>query len=480
MLAMTHAAFCRGCLLALATLSIAAEAALPEPVLRSVREAGIAPESVALWVGAANGGEPLMQHNAEQPMNPASVMKLLTTQAALDLLGPAYTWKTRAWLGGELRDGRLAGDMLIAGSGDPALSWDRLGEWLRDWRARGLREIRGDVVVDRSLIPAPAKPATQFDESPHRAYNARPDAFLVNFGALSLRLSAPAANGGVSAVSLIPASPLRIVNRLKASDGACVDWRNALRGSLQTEGAGFVVTLDGKFAASCGEKVYNLAVDDSQRWAGMVLRAQWQELGGSWSGQVRTAALPAGLGAPFSQWESPPLPEVLRDMDKWSNNVMARLVFLGLGNDGSGVPLSVERTQARLLPWMSQQGLDPTQWIFENGSGLSRSERSTAAQLGALLRAAWKSPRMPEFLAAQPVIGADGTMRKRLPDTPLSGRGYVKTGSLDGVKTVAGYVLDENGQWKAFALLMNHPRANGGEAVVDALLGWLYASRKAG
>ncbi|MBK9393630.1 MAG: D-alanyl-D-alanine carboxypeptidase [Uliginosibacterium sp.] len=268
MLAMTHAAFCRGCLLALATLSIAAEAALPEPVLRSVREAGIAPESVALWVGAANGGEPLMQHNAEQPMNPASVMKLLTTQAALDLLGPAYTWKTRAWLGGELRDGRLAGDMLIAGSGDPALSWDRLGEWLRDWRARGLREIRGDVVIDRSLIPAPAKPATQFDESPHRAYNARPDAFLVNFGALSLRLSAPAANGGVSAVSLIPASPLRIVNRLKASDGACVDWRNALRGSLQAEGAGFVVTLDGKFAASCGEKVYNLAVDDSQRWAG--------------------------------------------------------------------------------------------------------------------------------------------------------------------------------------------------------------------
>lgn len=473
--AMTNPSFSR-CLslITLAAFSLAAQAALPEALDTPLREAGIPTNSVALWVAPTNGGQAVVQHNADRLMSPASVMKLLTSHAALDLRGPAYTWKTRAWLAGELNDGRLAGDVLILASGDPDLSWDRLGQWLRDWRSRGLREIRGDILVDRRLIPT--GPQAPFDDAPHRAYNARPDAFLVNFGALAVRLTPE--NGKVAAVASLPVSPLRIVNRLRAVEGACVAWRDGLRGSFQPEGRGFVLTLDGKLPTSCGEKSYNLAVHDSLRWAGAVIRAQWQELGGSWQGELRSTPLPAEVSAqaPFSSWESPPLPEVLRDMDKWSNNVMARLVFLDLGNDGSG-PLGQEQTLKRLLPWMRSQGLDATQWVFENGSGLSRSERTTAAQLGALLRAAWKSPRMPEFIAAQPVVGADGTMKKRLPGTPVAGRGYVKSGSLDGVKSVAGYLLDEKGQWQAFALLINHPRAELGENVVDALLAWLYAPK---
>ncbi|WP_018605249.1 D-alanyl-D-alanine carboxypeptidase/D-alanyl-D-alanine endopeptidase [Uliginosibacterium gangwonense] len=459
-----------------AAISLSAQAALPDALNQPLRDAGISPDGVALWVAPASGGEPLIQHNAQQLMNPASVMKLITSYAALDMLGSAYTWKTRAWLGGELNNGRLTGNVLIAASGDPDMSWDRLGQWLRDWRARGLRDIQGDIVIDRSLL-LPSTPASQFDDAPHRAYNALPDAFLTNFGALSVRLSPGLANGGVDVVSLNPAAPLRIQNRIRASNGPCVDWRSGLRGSFRAEGKGFMLSLEGKLPASCGEKIFNLAVGDSLRWTGAVIRAQWQELGGTWSGEVRSEALPAELPEPFSVWQSPTLPEVLRDMDKWSNNVMARMVFLSLGNDDSGTPLTAERSLARLLPWMTQQGLDATQWVFENGSGLSRSERTTTAQLGALLQAAWHSPRMPEFVAAQPVVGADGTMRSRLPNTPLAGRGYVKTGTLDGVKSAAGYLLDAQGQWKAFALIINHPKAGNGEPAVEALLQWLYAGR---
>ena len=466
---------CRRLLLAaLSSLSfsLTAQAALPEPVARAVREADLPPDAVGLWIAPASGGPASVQHNADVMMNPASVMKLLTSYAALDLLGSAHTWKTSASLQGSLREGVLDGNLVITGSGDPALTWDRLGQWLRDWRARGLREIRGNILIDTSLY-ATAPASAPFDEAQHRAYNAQPDAFLVNFGALSLRLAAGAANQPVDIQALTPATPLRIINRLKSMTGPCGDWRSGLRGSFTPEGKGLALTLEGRLAQSCGERQLNLKVDDSLRWASLVIRAQWQELGGTWSGEVQRSSAQPG-STPFSSWESPGLPEVLRDMNKWSNNVMARQVLLTLGSDGKG-ELTPEKGIARLQAWMPTQGLTPAHWIIENGSGLSRIERTSAAQLGALLRAAWKSPRMPEFIMAQPVIGRDGTMRSRLVDTPLAGRGYVKTGTLDGVKSAAGYVLDAQGNWQAFALLLNHPRAPAAENVLEAVLLGIHA-----
>jgi len=449
----------------------AAHAALPERIAAAARSSGIPESAIGLWVAPVNGGPASLDHNPDHMMNPASVMKLLASYAALDQLGPAWTWKTRAWLSAPLRDGVLDGDLIIAGAGDPDLTWDRLGQWLREWRSRGLREIRGNILIDASLYDLPAA-EMPFDDAPHRAYNARPDAFLVNFEALSLRLTPGTVSAPVTASVLTPAAPLRINNQIRSSAGACVDWRNSVRASFTPEGAGLVLNLDGSLPASCGERQLNLKVDDPLRWAGMVIRAQWQELGGSWSGETRSGNAPNAI-TPFSTWESPALPEVLRDMNKWSNNVMARQVLLTLGDDGSG-RLYPQKGIARLQAWMPQQGLDPTQWVLDNGSGLSRVERSTPAQFGALLRAAWKSPRMPEFAQGLPVIGRDGTLRSRLTDSPLAGRGYVKTGTLDGVKAAAGYLLDANGNWQAFALLLNHPKAPAAEGLVDAVLRAIY------
>lgn len=456
---------------ALATLCHLAHAVLPDAISRAAAEAGIPPSAIGLWVGPAGGNTTSLQHNASQSMNPASVMKLLTSYAALDQMGSAWTWKTNAYLRGTLRNGVLDGDVVIVGSGDPDLTWDRIGQWLRDWRARGLREIRGNIVIDDSLY-ATASISGAFDDAPHRAYNAQPAAFLANFGAITLRLTPGTAGTTVGVVQLTPAAPLRVVNRLRGAPGTCSDWRNTLGASLVPEGHGFTLTLAGRLATTCGEKELNLKVDDSVRWAGAIIRAEWQEIGGSWQGDALGGAAPAGL-VPFSTWSSPTLPEVLRDMNKWSNNVMARQVFLSLGDDGKA-PLAPARSVTWMQAWMTQQGLDPLQWNLENGSGLSRIERTSPEQLGTLLRTAWRSPRMPEYAMMLPVIGKDGTMRSRLTDTELAGRGYVKTGTLDGVKSAAGYVLDSHGQWQAFALILNHPRAPGAEAVVDAVLRQIY------
>lgn len=450
----------------LVSLPLAATATLPETIARAAREAGIPESSIGLWSAPAEGGPARLAHNASQAMSPASVMKLAPTVAALERLGPAWTWKTRAWLGGPLREDVLDGDLLIAGSGDPDLTWDRLGQWLRDWRSRGLRVIRGDIVIDSTLY-ASAPPAEAFDSAPQRAYNARPEAFLVNFGALSLRL-APNEGGRVAVTAMTPATPLSISNRLRAASGPCNDWRDAVRAEFRPEGRGLALKLEGHYPTACGERQLNLRVDDALRWAGLVIRAQWQELGGSWTGTVR-AGRTDPLTAPFSVWESPALPEVLHDMNKWSNNVMARQVLLALGDDGSEA-LDPARGIGALQAWMTSSGLDPAQWSFENGSGLSRTERVTAAGLGALLQFAWHSPRMPEFVQGLPVIGRDGTMRSRLVDSPLAGRGYVKTGTLDGVRSMAGYMLNASGRWQAFALILNHPKAPGADALVEAVL----------
>ncbi|KAF7600855.1 MAG: D-alanyl-D-alanine carboxypeptidase/D-alanyl-D-alanine-endopeptidase [Candidatus Dactylopiibacterium carminicum] len=457
----------------LAGVSGAGHAALPESLARPAREAGLPPGSIALWVAPAGSSQATLQHNASLPMNPASVMKLLTTQAALEHLGSSYNWQTTAYLRGALReDGILLGDLGIRAGGDPFLTWDRLGQWLRDWRTRGLREIRGDIVLDERLFaPQPATPLP-FDDSPHRAYNADPAPFLVNFGALSLRLEPGIPGQGVRATALQPATPLRLINRLQSMAGACPDWRNALRADIAPEGTGLRVTLDGRMPGSCGERIFNLRAGDNLAWAETAIRTQWSELGGRWRGRlVRGEQSPDA--AAFSTWASPPLSDVLRDMDKWSNNVVARQVFLSLGAP-DGVAWSVEHSRAWLRAWMPSQGLDPAQWVVDNGSGLSRDERTTAQQLGALLRAAWLGPRMPEFLAAQPVLGRDGTLRRRLVDSPLAGRAYIKTGTLDGVRSAAGFLLDIQGRWQTFVFLVNHPRAAQAEALLDTLLRELY------
>ena len=202
----------------------------------------------------------------------------------------------------------------------------------------------------------------------------------------------------------------------------------------------------------------------------------WQELGGTLEGQVR-----GGTVAPGSQLiathESPPLADIVRDINKYSNNVMARQVYLTLGNEGG--PATAERARQRIGEWLNARGLHFSELEIENGSGLSRNERISADSLNRLLLDAWKNPVMPEFVSSMPIVGADGTMKKRLKDSEASGRAHIKTGTINGVKAAAGFALDSQGRRYAITFLINHPRAQAGSAAIDALLLWV-AQRRVG
>ena len=172
--------------------------------------------------------------------------------------------------------------------------------------------------------------------------------------------------------------------------------------------------------------------------------------------------------------ESGPLAEIVRDINKFSNNVMARQLYLTLAAELGGAPARGENAYHAIRRWLASKQISAPEFFMENGSGLSRAERMSAASLAALLQAAWTSPVMPEFIASLPVVAADGTMKKRLRGERVAGNAHIKTGLLNDARAIAGYVLDRRGRRHVVVMIVNHPKAPESQAALDALLAWVY------
>lgn len=440
---------------------------LPPPVAAALSAAKIPAANVAVVVQPVDTKAPLLAHNAQQGMNPASVMKLVTTYAALDLLGPAHTWKTTALADAAPANGKLAGNLYLKGGGDPKFAIEHFWALLRQLRVRGVTEIAGDVIIDRGAFDVPPAEGN-FDDKPLRPYNVGPDALLINFRALRFTL-VPDGNR-VKVLQETPSDGLVIDNRLQLTDGECGDnWKDkfAVRPLGDAPGR---LEFSGSYSRLCQEKTFNLAPLAADAQVSGLFRALWRELGGSLRGQVKAGTVPPGALA-LAENESPPLSDVVRDINKFSNNVMARQLYLTLGNGGA--PASPERARRRVAEWLGARGLAFAELELENGSGLSRRERISAQSLNRLLLDAWKNPVMPEFVSSLPIVGIDGTMKKRLKESSASGRAHIKTGSLDGVRSAAGYALDGQGRCYAVTFLINDARAQQGQAAIDALLLWV-------
>lgn len=452
---------------------------LPSTVARALQTAGIPKRDVAVIVQEVTDrapAKPQVRVNPTQAFNPASLMKLLTTYAALELLGPGYTWKTEAWMHGKISDGVLQGDLVLRGSGDPKLTFEQFWLLLRQLRARGLREIRGDLVLDRSRfdnasITAPGMEA--FDDQPLRPYNVTPDALLLNFKALRIQLVPNPANQTLALLSEPQLANLDIINLIKPAPHDCGNWKDALHAELSSGNQRMQLILSGNYPLACGEKSWHLGVLPHAQYVEGVFRQLWQELGGSLSGSLREASLPAGAQLLASS-VSPPLSEVLRDINKFSNNVMARQLYLTLGSEYPTIAGGTEGGAKVIRAWLQEKQLNFPEMVLENGAGLSRRERLSADSLARLLLLAWRSPLMPEFLASLSLSAIDGTMKHRLNLQALAGQAHVKTGSLEGVKAIAGYVHDKSGRWHIVVFLVNHANAAASQAAQDALLRWVY------
>ena len=442
---------------------------LPDPLSVSLAQTGIPSTSVALDIRSVDG-ERLLAHNADVAFKPASLMKLVTTAAALELLGPGYRWITRLHSSAEISDDTLNGDLVIEGGGDPRFSHEDLARLLRRLRWMGVREIRGDLILDSSLFePAAADPAA-FDSAPERAYNALPDALLLDAKALSVVL-VPDTNAHRARLSIEP--PMRdfIIDPPKQNDQPCIRWREQLKPVLTEKWLRF----EGSFPVSCGERLLALHLHtlSNVQYVDAVFRQLWSELGGTITGSVRTGSVPA-TARELLAWESMTLAEIIRDINKHSNNVMARQLLLSLAANRGSAPASPNAGAVRVLDWMTRHRINAQTVIIENGSGLSRDERISVGALSSVLQNAWQSPLMPEFIASLPLVGIDGTMGRRLQASSVRGQAHIKTGALIDVASIAGYLTARSGRRIIVSCIINDANASAARPGLDALLQWIY------
>lgn len=451
-------------------------AALPRHVLQTLQKAQVPPSDLSVLIVPLPGGTVSssalprhLSHHAQASVNPASVMKLFTTYAGLNLLGPDHVWRNRVYTDGPVRDGVLQGNLVVRGSGDPKLVVERLQELLAQVRSAGVREVRGDIVLDRSVFDVRER-SEPFDDEPLRPYNVGPDGLLLNFKAMVYKFTPDAASGQAQVRFEPPLAGFSAPTQLPLSQGPCSDWRRQLQADF---GQAQQVRFAGRYPASCGEREWPVAYPEPEAYAPRVMQALWQAAGGQLTGQVRYGSRPASakllLEAP-----SLPLSEIIQDINKFSNNVMAQQVFLTLSSE-LGSPGRFEASRLRLSQWWRKDFAGQEEPVLDNGSGLSRSERSTAQALTALLQAAHASPHARHFVDSLAIAGVDGTaarLKERSPQSPVIGNAWLKTGSLRDVASVAGYVQGQSGQRYTLVAVLHHPNAHQARAVLDQLLEW--------
>lgn len=435
---------------------------LPSSVTAALLRANIPLNHIGVVVWPINANVPSLTFNADIAFNPASTLKLVTSAAALSILSPAYTWSTEVLHDGVLTSDTLNGNLYIRGHGDPGLTDERLYLLVQQLQLAGIKEVTGSLIIDQSQFFTTAEPP--FDEHPGRAYNAMPAATLYDYAATTIHLFATPQHLELKAQPLPPNTQL--VQHIILDHAPCdSDWRDRLHTAWQNH----ILTITGNYSELCQNKNFAITNDqDSALLAGAFLQ-DWTAQGG---GGIRHWY--SGITPTYAQkildFPSLTLTSVLYNMNKYSNNVMARNVFLSLATDS---PATTTSADAAVHQWLHSQGLNLPELVLDNGSGLSRNARISAYGMANLLHHVALSPTYPELASSLPIWGEDGTLKKRTHNCTVNERAHLKTGTLDGVKTIAGYVHRSDGHTLVVVFFINDTNAALGAPAQEALMDWI-------
>jgi D-alanyl-D-alanine carboxypeptidase/D-alanyl-D-alanine-endopeptidase (penicillin-binding protein 4) len=454
-----------------------AEAELPSGLAAAIKDANFTPDRIGLFIQGVDDTKPLVAFNEDRFLNPASAIKLVTTAAALDLLGQGYRWSTEVMHTGTIEGNTLNGDLYIRGNGDPYLTPERFWRLLNRISIHGIQRITGDVLIDNSYFEPGKVDYAAFDQQPYRTYNVGPNAVLVGFQATEFHfdIDDTGTNQAVK-ITPFPQSPrLKITNRVKLVNGRCKAWQKRLSLDTKYNADVLEVIFSGNYARACNKRTLYRRVSDAQDHYQHFFLPIWKQLGGSVDGEITQGIVPADARSVLEE-SSIPIAEAVRLVNKFSNNVMTRQILLSMGAQQSDPPGTMEKGIAAVKAWLVEHDLDHPALQLDNGAGLSRDARVSAGLLGKLLLHVYKQAYMPEFIAALPVAGYDGTMAHRFNDTPLVGHAHIKTGLLDFVQSIAGYVTTETGKRYVVVMIHNDPRAHtkSAEKLQNQVISWIY------
>lgn len=445
---------------------------LPTELQQAWKNTRLADQSLSLVIKEV-GGPTLVQYNSTVSRNPASVMKMVTTWAGLSALGPEYVWRTTVYTQPNAtvdEAGTLQGPLYIKAAGDPMFSIPDLWNLLRDVRMRGIKNL-SQVVVDRSIFGNVAIDTYAFDGAGDRPYNASPDALMVGFGASRLVFQPEPKTKKWLAFMDPPIPGVRVDNQVEWSNQRC-PGSPVVSTRIQSGPSGITIQATGTAAGSCGEfSVYRLAMNQQDFFNG-VFKMLWKELGGTLAHDITTGTVPSKAQA-LVWHDSKSLADQIRVINKQSNNVMATLLLLTMGNQFSGDGATIASGENAVIQTLRQQGVNTGGWRIANGSGLAREARVTANGMAQMLDVVWQSNYMPEFISSLAISGVDGTVRRRMRDEEVQGRAHLKTGTLRDSRALAGYVLGNSGKRYIMVSLVNGEGTAAVRPFHDELVKWL-------
>lgn len=450
-------------------------AALNQQLTAQITAAGLQPDQVALLVmpvSAQTPDKPVIAHQADVLLQPASTLKLVTSAVALDQLGPLWRGETELLadaddLAQARQHGVLRLPLFIRGEGDPDLDYAALSSLLAQLYHEGVRELQGGVMLDRSwfnvALPDSATPA--FDEAPRARYNHIPDALSLNQQMLQLRLHSDA---DTVRLSILPAlDDLMLSSELRLTDSRCDQFndQSLMLEEQQLADGRVKLVLRGEFPRHCLHEEDAAWLSRDVQWK-LSLRQLWRQLGGRMTTPltVRQGQTPADHKV-VAQHFSRPLPQLLQQLNKYSDNGLARTLALQLGvqfqrqqsadNPAAACTDSIQAAELMITDWLRQRRLPAEGLVLDNGSGLSRQARISASQLAALLQYAWQQPWGVDLVSSLPRAGSDGTLQNRMRTAPARDRARLKTGTLRNGTGLAGYIFDRQNRPWIFVGLVN-------------------------
>ncbi len=446
---------------------------LPWGVRKVLQKSNVDSGSMGVFVLRIGDRQPMLVFNENSPHVPASVMKLVTTYAALGTLGAHYRWPTEVYMTGQLKGGTLNGNLIIKGYGAPDFDTQQLRQILRQLRNKGVRHIRGQVVFDNSYFRPPNINPGAFDGKRYEAYNAQPDALL--FNQKTSEFIVQNVQGRAMVYTPAPAHNVRIVNHIRSVKGRCRGRARSPRMNVSSGPAGHVVTFSGRFSTRCGKRHYKKAITDSPSMIFASMQRYWkQDVGGVMKARFARGTTPAQARLLYRH-QSAPLSQIIKEVNKESNNLMARQLLLSIGARKLGAPSTPRKGEQAIKQWLRSQKLNFAELRIENGSGLSRWSSISARHVGELLLHAYRSPHRQYLMDSLAIAGRDGTLKKRFRNTPVAGKGRFKTGSLRNARAIAGYVRGVDGREYIVSILHNGTAARQrGKKAHDALIEWAY------
>ena len=448
--------------------------AIPDRIQRIIDGHNLPDSSFSFFVQEVGAEQALFTFNADKAMNPASAIKTVTTLAALESLGPAFTWQTELYALGPIQNGVLRGDLLMKGGGDPFMIEDQLRGMLKSLQRAGVEHITGNLILDGSYFDASVENTRLIDNQSGRAYNTNPNAIIANFQAMTFFFY-PHTNGRDVIIHTDPRLPnVKITNRLRLANRSCGGYQRGISFNLNPDDPSEVI-FEGQFPSRCSRYQMVREVLTAPDYTFGLFKELWEELGGQLDGDIRSGAVPDDLDA-IVVWNSVPMSDIIKSINKFSNNLMTRHLLLTMGAEILGPPATVDKGIEAVKNYLELKSLDSALLTMTNGAGLSRDTRVTVALLNEVLQSAWASPYMPEYVASLPLNGMDGTMRNRVRGSQMSGRMHVKTGSLDEVTAVNGFIYSQSNRVFAVSGMVNHELADRGPGneLLDSLLTWVY------